>query len=263
MIRRAARGFLTSLTSACQLPANSDPASGRDQQRPRCVKLSEILSDQPDEMSAAYSCILLCSNESGRVGNMTEPPALMTAPDEQVSGLWLWHGAPPAKSKERKTHARRPPWLGIAGVLLVGALAPIAGFMLSSPRHPEPAKPAASSPVSPLSGSQSSAAAPAVQRRDPTAEETQSRASAPAVQHHDPTAEETQSRASATAEETQSRASAPAAPPVSSKVSRPVSVGRSVVQRDHHQRKRTKAPLAQLFGSPAFRNGTLRPIPEH
>jgi hypothetical protein len=202
---------------------------------------------------------------------MTEPPALMTAPDEQVSGLWLWHGAPPDKSKERKTPARRPLWLGIAAVLLVGALAPLAGSMLSSPRPPEPAKPAASSPVSPLSDFQGSAAAPAVQRRDPTAEETQSRASPPAVQHRDPTAEETQSRASPpaaqrrdpTAEEMQSRAAAPAAPPISSKVSRPVSVGRSVVQRDHHQRKRTKAPLAQLFGSPAFRNGTLRPIPEH
>jgi hypothetical protein len=40
---------------------------------------------------------------------MTEPPALMTAPDEGVSGLWLWHGGPPDQQKHQSCGSPRPP----------------------------------------------------------------------------------------------------------------------------------------------------------
>src|SRR5215469_7747737 len=70
---------------------------------------------------------------------LTEP--LKVINDQQVSGLWLWHGAPPGETERQK--ANRPPtrWLRIASALIVAALLGLAGFALTLPKPPEPAKP--------------------------------------------------------------------------------------------------------------------------
>ena len=85
---------------------------------------------------------------------MTEPPALMTMPDEGVSGLWLWQGAPldqqnapPDQQKRQWVPRRGTLWLSIGAALIVAALSTLAVFVLIVPGLPQPATPSASSPA--------------------------------------------------------------------------------------------------------------------
>src|SRR5262245_419925 len=77
---------------------------------------------------------------------MTEPPALMTVPDEEASGLWLWHGAPPDQQNRQKARRRNPFWLSISAALIT-ALSTVAVLVLIATQLPEPATPSASSPM--------------------------------------------------------------------------------------------------------------------
>ena len=68
---------------------------------------------------------------------MTEPPALMSVPDEGVSGLWLWQGAPPDQQKGQRIPRRGALWLSIGAPLIVAALSTLAAFVLIVPRLPD------------------------------------------------------------------------------------------------------------------------------
>jgi hypothetical protein len=74
---------------------------------------------------------------------MTEPPALMSVPEEGVSGLWLWQGAPPDQQnappnqkKGQRVPRRGALWLSIGAPLIVAALSTLAAFVLIVPRLP-------------------------------------------------------------------------------------------------------------------------------
>jgi hypothetical protein len=162
---------------------------------------------------------------------LTELPALKVVDDQEVSGLWLWHGAPPGENERQKAY--RPPtrWLSIAGALIVAALSGLAGFVLTLPKPPEPAKPVASSSAPASIDPPPTVPVEAAPKRDPAAEMT--------------------------------RAPDLAAPAMLGRATAPVAVTPPIVSHDrHHQRfgKRTGSALTQLLMTPAFRNGTLRPI---
>jgi hypothetical protein len=175
-----------------------------------------------------YSAHATLRHLPGRVDNLTEPPALTAIPGEQISGLWLWHGAAPGQGKKQKTYARRIPRPGLAGVLLVTALAPFGWLTLTLLKDPEPVNPAVSSLVSPSSDPVSSTHVEATHRRDPAAEQPQ--------------------------------APAPAPPAESPRASRPGPVVPTLIRHYRHPRKQARTPLIQLHLTRTFRNGTLRPI---
>jgi hypothetical protein len=206
---------------------------------------------------------------------MTEPPALMTVPDERVSGLWLWQGAPPDQQsrpsdqqKRQRIPRRGAFWLSIGASLIVAALSIPAAFVLIVPRLPQPATPSASSPaiaaidtpISPLPTVDTPSPPPPVADTPAsppatvdTPASTAAGASTPALapasvgtpagMPAEPTARD---RA---AEPAPSRASAPAPRGESSQRSRPVA-------------KKAGRSLADLHSTPAFQNGTLRPVPD-
>jgi hypothetical protein len=208
---------------------------------------------------------------------MTEPPALMSAPDEGVSGLWLWQGAPPDQQnappdQQNRRRVPRPGalWLSIGAPLIVAALSTLAAFVLIVPRFPEPATPSASSPVTAAIDTPSSP--PLVADTPASVDTPASRAagaSTPALAPAsvgtpggvlaEPTARDQ------AAEPAPSRASAPAPQGVSSQGSRPVALKPGVVRHRDEQRfaRKTGRSLANLHATPAFQNGTLRPVPDH
>ena len=163
------------------------------------------------------------------VNTLTEP--LKGIDDQEMSGLWLWHGAPPGETQRQKAYRRPTRWLRIAGALIVAALSGLAGFALTLPKPPEPAEPTLSSPPA------ASIDPPPTVRVEPSPS-------------HDLAAEMT-------------RAPDLAAPAMWERATAPVAVRPPIVSHDrHHQRfgKRPASVLTQLFMTPAFRNGTLRPI---
>ena len=85
---------------------------------------------------------------------MTEPPALRVVPDEEVSGLWLWHGAPPDQQQRQRVSrrgvrrlSRGTLWVRIGAALIVAGLSALAASVLIAARLTEPAGPWASSPA--------------------------------------------------------------------------------------------------------------------
>jgi hypothetical protein len=191
------------------------------------------------------------------MSNLTEPLASITMPGEQNSGLWLWHGAPPNEIKQHQTSARRVGWLVIAGVLLVTALLSLAGLILGMPKHRSPAEVAVSSPATPTSNPPSP---PAIEAAQPPPVGATEPPHVAAIGPGNPTPEAVQRR-DPTAETKQSPVSASAAP-ISSQGSRPVGARPSVARHHRYYRERAKKPLTQLFASPAFRKGTLMPVPD-
>ena len=222
---------------------------------------------------------------------MTEPPALMTVPDEGDSGLWLWHGAPtdqqnaaPGEQKLQRVSRRGAHWLGIGAAFIVAALSALGAFVSIMPRLREPAAPAASSPATvaivtpipslPTVNTPSSpppmvdtpASLPAtIDTRAATTAVAGPAASAPASPPapagvlaepppHDRAVEPAPSRPSAAARRR-----------VSSQGSRRVVVKPEVIWHHNSQRfsKKTGTSLADQLASPAFQNGTLRPVPDH
>lgn len=162
---------------------------------------------------------------------LTELPALKVVDDQEVSGLWLWHGAPPGENERQKAY--RPPirWLRITGALIVVALSGLAGFVLTLPKPPEPTESVASSPAPASIDPPPTVPVEPTPKRDPAAEMT--------------------------------RAPDLAAPAMSARATAPVAVRPPIVSHDrHHQRfgKRAGSALTELLMTPAFRNGTLRPI---
>ena len=222
---------------------------------------------------------------------MTEPPALMAVPDEEVSGLWLWQGAPPDQQnappdqQKRQTVSRRGArWLSIGAAFIVAALSALAAFVLIVPRLREPATPTASSPAtvaivtptSPLPTVNTSSSPPSavdtpvslpatVDTRAATAAVVGPPASAPAsAATPDGVLAEPPARDRAV-EPAPSRSSAPARRGMSSQGSRPVAVKPEVTRHHNDQRfaKKTGTSLTDLLATPAFQNGTLRPVPGH
>ena len=166
---------------------------------------------------------------------MTEPPALRVVPDEEVSGLWLWHGAPPDQQQRQRVSrrgvrrlSRGTLWVRIGAALIVAGLSALAASVLIAARLTEPAGPWASSPAT---------AAIATSTSLPPAADTP--ASPAAV------------------------AAAPQS--VSAQESHPVAVKPGVVWRHRDPRfaKQTGTSLTDLLATPAFRNGTLRPVLDH
>ena len=215
---------------------------------------------------------------------MTEPPALMSVPDEGVSGLWLWQGAPPDQQnatpnqqKGQRIPRRGALWLSIGAPLIVAALSTLAAFVLIVPRLPETAIPSASSPAMAAIDTLSSAplvadtpASPPATVDTPVA--GAAGASTPALAPLAPASVGTPGGMLAeptardqAAEPAPSRASASAPRGVSSQGSRPVAVRPAVVRRRDEQRfaRKTGRSLADLHATPAFQNGTLRPVPDH
>jgi hypothetical protein len=215
---------------------------------------------------------------------MTEPPALMSVPDEGVSGLWLWQGAPPEQQnappnqqKGQRIPRRGALWLSIGAPLIVAALSTLAAFVLIVPRLPETATPSASSPAMAAIDTLSSAplvadtpASPPATVDTPAA--GAAGASTPALAPLAPASVGTPGgmlgepiARDQAAEPAPSRASASAPRGVSSQGSRPVAVRPAVVRRRDEQRfaRKTGRSLADLHATPAFQNGTLRPVPDH
>src|SRR5215472_2702750 len=90
----------------------------------------------------------LAPRHGGQWDVMTEPPALRIVPDKEVSGLWLWHGAPPDRQPRQRAPRRGARRLSVGGgVLFVAALSAIAAFVLIGPRLSEPATSSGSSAV--------------------------------------------------------------------------------------------------------------------
>ena len=207
---------------------------------------------------------------------IVEPPALRVAPDEEASGLWLWHGAPPDQQQRQKVPRRGVRRLSIGAAVVVPALSALAGLVLIVPRLTEPAGPSASSPATvaiarppPVVETPTSsppaidtpatpratidpAASPAAVAGTPTS--APASAGPPAGVPAEPPARER-------AEPAPSRASAPAPRRVSSRGSRPVAAKPGVVW--HHDSKQTGTSLTDLLATPAFRDGTLRPVQDH
>ena len=208
---------------------------------------------------------------------MTEPPALMSVPDEGVSGLWLWQGAPPDQQKGQRIPRRGALWLSIGAPLIVAALSTLAAFVLIVPRLPEPATPLASSPAMAAIDTPSSPPLVADTRASPPATVDTpvagaAGASTPALAPLAPASVGTPGGMLAeptardqAAEPAPSRASTSAPRGVSSQRSRPVAVKPGVVRRRDEQRfaRKTGRSLADLHATPAFQNGTLRPVPDH
>ena len=214
---------------------------------------------------------------------MTEPPALMAVPDEDVSGLWLWHGAPPGEQKRQRVSRRGARWLSIGAAFIVAALSALAAFVLIVPRLREPATPTASSPAtvaivtptSPLPTVNTPSSPPpavdtpvslpaTIDTRAATAA-VAGPASAPAsAATPDGVLAEPPARDRAV-EPAPSRPSAPARRGMSSEGSRPVAVKPEVTRHHNDQRsvKKTGTSLTELLATPAFQNGTLRPVPGH
>ena len=214
---------------------------------------------------------------------MTEPPALMSVPDEGVSGLWLWQGAPPDQQNappDQQNRQRVPRrgalWLSIGAPLIVAALSTLAAFVLIVPRLPEPATPTPSASSPAMAAIDTPSSAPLVAdtpASSPATVDTPAAgaagASTPALAPAsvgspggvlaEPTARDQ------AAEPEPSRASAPAPRGVSSQGSRPVALKPGVVRRRDEQRfaRKTGRSLADLHATPAFQNGTLRPVPDH
>jgi hypothetical protein len=213
---------------------------------------------------------------------MTEPPALISVRDEGVSGLWLWQGAPPDQQnapnqqKGQRVPRRGALWLSIGAPLIVAALSTLAAFVLIVPRLPEPAVPPASSPAMAAIDTPSSPLVADTPASPPATVDTPAAgaagASTPALAPlaaasvgtpggmlAEPTARD---QAAAPAP---SRASASAPRGVSSQGSRPVATKPGAVSHRDEQRfaRKPGRSLADLQATPAFQNGTLRPVPDH
>ena len=212
---------------------------------------------------------------------MTEPPALMAVPDEEVSGLWLWQGAPPDQQnappdqQKRQTVSRRGArWLSIGAAFIVAALSTLAAFVLIVPRlretaaivTPTPPLPTVNTPSSPPPAVDTPVSLPAtIDTRAATAAVVGPPASAPAsAATPDGVLAEPSARDRAV-EPAPSRPSAPARRGMSSQGSRPVAVKPEVTRHHNDQRfaKKTGTSLTDLLATPAFQNGTLRPVPGH
>jgi len=211
---------------------------------------------------------------------MTEPPALRIVPDDEVSGLWLWHGAPPDQQQRQRVARRDGRRLSrstlrvsIGAALVVAALSMLAAVVLIVPRLTEPAGRSASSPATaaiatpllpPPAADTSAAPRAAV---DPLA----SPGAVAGASTSPPTSIGTAAETSAEppvrdrAEPALSLASAPAPRGVSSRESHPAAVKPGVVwhHRDPRSAKQTGTSLSDLLATPAFRNGTLRPVVDH
>ena len=211
---------------------------------------------------------------------MTEPPALRVVPDEEVSGLWLWHGAPPDQQQWQRVARRDGRRLSrgtlrvsIGAALFVAALSALAAMVLITPRLTEPAGRSASSPATaaiatpPLPPpAADTPAAPRAAVGPPVstgavAGASPSPPSSAGTPAEIPAAPPTRDRA----EPALSRASAPAPRGVSSQESHPVAAKPGVVwhHRDPRSAKQTGTSLSDLLATPAFRNGTLRPVVDH
>ena len=204
---------------------------------------------------------------------MTEPSALRVVPDEEVSGLWLWHGAPPDRQPRQRVPRRGARRLSVGGgVLIVAALSAIAAFVLIEPRLPEPTTFSGSSAVAiatptSLPPAVDAPASPraAVDRLTSPAAVAGAAASAPASAGT-PTGMPAEPPAlDRAAEGAPLRASAPATQGVSSQVSHPVAPKPAVVRRHRDPRvaRQTGTSLTDLLATPAFRDGTLRPVQDH
>jgi hypothetical protein len=222
---------------------------------------------------------------------MTEPPALITVPDEGVSGLWLWQGAPPDQQnappdqqKRQWVPRRGALWLSIGAPLVVAALSTLAAFVLIVPRLPQPATPSASSPVTaaidtpispPPTVNTPSSPPPVVDTpASPPATVDTPASAGPGASTPSLAPASVGTTAGIVAEPTAldraaelapSRASAHAPRGVSSQGSRPVAVKPGVVWHRDERRlaKKTGRSLADLHATPAFQNGTLRPVLDH
>jgi len=170
---------------------------------------------------------------------MTEPPALKVVSDEEVSGLWLWHGAPPDQQPRQSVPRQGVRRLSIGSALIVAALPALAALVLIAPRLTEPAGPSALSPAT---------AAIDTPPSPPPAVETPTSPPSPAI-------------------DTPASTAAVAAAPqgVSSQEPHPVAAKPGVVR--HHRSSRSAKPigasLTDLLATPAFRDGTLRPVLDH
>ena len=217
---------------------------------------------------------------------IVEPPALRVAPDEEASGLWLWHGAPPDQQQRQKVPRRGVRRLSIGAAVVVPALSALAGLVLIVPRLTEPAGPSASSPatvaiarpppvvetptspppvVETPTSSPPAIDTPATPRAtvDPPASPAAvaGTATSPPISAGTPAGAPAEPPARERAEPAPSRASAPAPRRVSSRGSRPVAAKPGVVW--HHDSKQTGTSLTDLLATPAFRDGTLRPVQDH
>lgn len=210
---------------------------------------------------------------------MTEPPALMAVPDEQVSGLWLWHGAPPDEQKRQRGSRRGARWLSIGAAFILAPLSALTAFVLIVPGLPEPASPpvtvaivTSTSPLptvntlsSPPPAVDTPASLPAtIDTRAATAAVAGPPVSAlasAATPAEVPAEPPVRDRA---VEPAPSRPSAPARRGVSSQRLRPVARKPEVIRHHDDQRfAKTGTSLTELLATPAFQNGTLRPVPGH
>jgi glucose/sorbosone dehydrogenase len=212
----------------------------------------------------------LAPRQGGQWDIMTEPPALRVVPDEEVSGLWLWHGAPPDQQQRQRVPRRGVRRLSSAAALIVATLSALATFVLIVPRLTEPAGTSASSaatvaiatptpppavdtptsPPSPAADTPASKAAGAGTDASPPAS-----AGTPARMPAEPPARDRAGPAL-------SRAFAAAPRGVSSQESHPVVAKPGVVRhhRDPRFARQTGTSLSDLLATPAFRDGTLRPV---
>lgn len=215
---------------------------------------------------------------------MTEPPALMTVPDEGVSGLWLWHGAPPDQQKRQTVSRRGARWLSIGAAVTVVALSTLAALVLIVARLSDPAARWASSPPtvaidiptsppptvyapsSQLPALDTPASPPATintpeltaPAADTSISPSPSAATAAGIFTGSPAPDQaTQSAAS--------RASGPAPPGLPPQGSRHAAVKPGMDGRHNDPRfaKKTGTSLTDLLATPAFRRGTLRPVLDH
>ena len=215
----------------------------------------------------------LAPRQRGQSDSMTEPPALRAVPDEEVSGLWLWHGASPGQQQRQRVLRRRVRRLSIGAALIVAALSALAALVLIVPRLTEPAEPSALSPATVAIHTPTSPP-PVVDTPASPRDTVDPQASTVAVAGtptSPPTSAGTPAEISAKppardrAEPVLSRASAPAPGGVLSQESHRAAVKPGVVwhHRDPRFAKQTGTSLSDLLATPAFRNGTLRPVLDH
>jgi hypothetical protein len=215
---------------------------------------------------------------------MTEPPALITAPDEGVSGLWLWHGAPPDQQKHQAVARRAALWPSIGAAVIVVALSALAVFVLIVPRYSEPAAHSALSPPTVAIDTPTSPPPPVdTPSSQPPAIDTP--ASPPAATNTPESNAAVADRAASApasvatpagilngppasdqaAQPPASRAPIPAPRGSSSQGSRSAAAKPGMDGRHNYPRvaKKAEPSLTDLLATPAFRNGTLRPGLDH
>jgi len=215
----------------------------------------------------------LAPRQRGQSDSMTEPPALRAVPDEEVSGLWLWHGASPGQQQRQRVPRRGVRRLSIGAALIVAALSALAALVSIVPRLTEPAASLALSPATVAIDTPTSPPpvvdAPASPRD--TVDPQASTVAVAGTPTSPPTSAGTPAEISAKppardrAEPVLSRASAPAPGGVLSQDSHRATVKPGVVwhHRDPRSAKQTGTSLTDLLATPAFRNGTLRPVLDH